>query len=460
MDCHSSSRRNFMAGCGMTALACAMPAESQGASSDCAQLAQEAVVWGFPLMMAGLYLNAAIENGVEFDRFQLAAGIASAKASGVGSNIDTLNGLAWIDLTGGPKVIGVPDTADRYYTIQLQDMYMNSFAYIGRRTTGTAAGFFAITPPGYAGNLPSGITEIRSPTTKVLAFLRTLVRAPDDIEAVRAINWSVTIGPLAGFPSGQRGGTMKEGALSPFQPKSRLEGKTLPHKEIAQSGARYFTELDRLVREFPPHDWDAPNLARFAPLGIGREAASHGCSDAELAAAAEAGVDLAVRSVKSFPDNGWLRRQNVAAIVRDPLERAANTVYGPGTQIAEESVFYNLRQGPDGEVLSGANRYRLRFPPGELPPVDAFWSLTLYDGNYYIFDNPLDRYGITDRSEGLSVGADGSLEIFVQADEPEEGHSNWIPCPREAFQLVFRTYQPRQPLIDGSYHLPPLEIVT
>lgn len=123
-----------------------MGADASEAASGCVRLAEEAVVWGFPLMMAGRYLDAAIANGVEFNLFHLSADIASAKSSGVGSNIDTLNGLAWLDLTRGPVVIGVPDTADRYYTIQLQDMYMNSFAYVGRRTTGTEAGLFAGTP--------------------------------------------------------------------------------------------------------------------------------------------------------------------------------------------------------------------------------------------------------------------------------------------------------------------------
>lgn len=455
------TRRLFLAGCGTAATWAIMPADASPNESTCTQLAENAVVWGFPLMMAGRYLNAAVTNGVEFNKFHLSTEVASAKSSGVGSNIDTLNGLAWLDLTQGPQIIGVPDTADRYYTIQLQDMYMNSFAYIGRRTTGTGAGFFAITPPGYAGDIPTEVAEIRAPTSRVLAFLRTLVLSRDDLETVREINRSVTIGPLNGFPLGQQGGIMNEGALALFQPASRLEGRALPHIEIAQSGARYFEELDQLVSEYHPHDWDESNLARFAPLGMGTSgtAASDVCSDEELAAAAEAGVALAVRSVKSFPDNGWLRRRNVAGIVKDPLERAANTVYGPGTQIAEESIFYNLRQGPDGKPLNGANRYRLRFPPGQLPPVDAFWSLTLYDGNYFLFDNPLDRYGISDRTEGIGFGEDGSLEILIQADKPGAGDANWLPAPRGTFQLVFRTYQPRQPLIDGSYHLPPLEIV-
>ena len=121
-------------------------------------------------------------------------------------------------------------------------------------------------------------------------------------------------------------------------------------------------------------------------------------------------------------------------------------------------MFWNMRQGPDGETLSGANSYRLHFAEGQLPPVDAFWSLTLYDGSYFLFDNPIDRYGITDRS--TDAAPDGSLEILIQANEPADGNVVWLPAPRGAFQLVFRSYQPRTAILDGSYRLPPLEIVS
>ena len=425
------------------------------------QLAREAVVWGLPLVLFGRYLDAAVANGVEFNRFYMSSELASPQSRAVGPNIDTLNGRAWIDLGQGPQVIGVPDTAYRYYTVQLQDMYMNSFAYIGRRTTGTQAAFIAITPPGFEGELPAEVTEIRAPTTMVLAFVRTLVRGRGDLVAVREINGAFTLGALAEFPHGQHHATVSDGALDGFQPASRLTGRALPHQEIAQSGSAFFAELDCLVREYPPIDWDQQNLDHFAPLGIGSGEPSDGIalSETEAAAAVAESIERVVGSVKARPVNGWLRRANVAPMIRDPLERAANHIYGPGTQVAEESVFFNLRKGPDDAVLSGSKRYRLRFEPGELPPVDAFWSLTLYDGNYLLFDNQLDRHGITDRTEGLRFGSDGSLEIQVQADEPDEGTSNWLPAPRDAFQLVFRTYQPREPVLDGSYELPPLDVV-
>ncbi len=427
------------------------------AGTELRALAEDAAIWGFPLVFFGLYLDAAIDNGVTFNRFYMASRIANAQSKAVGPNIDTLNGRAWLDLAEGPQVIAVPDTADRYYTIQLQDMYMNSFAYIGRRTTGAAAGAFAITPPGWSGTVPEGVTQIEGPTSKVLAFVRTLVTSPDDLPNAQKINEAMAIGPLASWPEGQVVSSVADGALDAFQPASRSKG-LLPHQEVAQMGAGYFARLDELLSLYPPSPMDTAQSRRFVPLGIGgpRDPA---VSDELLADAVEAGILRAVGSVQSWPENGWLRRRNVEGIPSDPLIRAADNVYGPGTQVAEESVFWNLRLGPDDKALNGANDYRMRIGPGELPPVDAFWSLTLYDGNYFLFGNPLDRYGVSDRTEGLKFEADGSLEIRVQASEPDSKTANWLPAPKGPFQLVFRTYQPRAAILEGAYKLPPLELI-
>jgi len=450
------SRRDMLAASALAPAALAFGAGRAMAETDLRQLADDAAIWGFPLVFFGLYLDAAMANGVAFNRFYMASRIADAKSKAVGPNIDTLNGRAWLDLDREPQVIAVPDTADRYYTVQLQDMYMNSFAYIGRRTTGTKAGAFAITPPGWSGTLPDGVAAIPAPTTRVLAFVRTLVTSPDDLPEARAINAAMSLGPLSAWPAGQAASPVEDGALDVFQPASRAKG-LLPHQEVAKLGAKFFDRLDSLLKQFPPSPGDAAQAARFAPLGLGgsRDPAA---TDAVLAEAVEAGISRAVRSVQSWPENGWLRRRNVEGTPRDPLIRAADNVYGPGTQVAGESVFWNLRQGPDCEVLNGAKQYRMKFGPGELPPVDAFWSLTLYDGNYFLFGNRLDRYGISDRTQALHFEADGSLEIRVQASEPD-APSNWLPAPEGPFQLVFRTYQPRTAILNGDYKLPPLELI-
>jgi hypothetical protein len=180
----------------------------------------------------------------------------------------------------------------------------------------------------------------------------------------------------------------------------------------------------------------------------------------ELAAAVPKAFEVVLRSFEAWSsDNGWIRRRNIAPFIDNPIERAATNIYGPGTQVAEESVFFNMRQGPDAKPLSGARRYRLRFPPGQIPPVDGFWSLTLYDRNFFLFDNPIDRYGINDRTEGLRYGQDGALEIQIQAAAPQEGSSNWLPAPDTEFELILRTYQPHPVILDRRYTPPPLEIV-
>jgi hypothetical protein len=419
-------------------------------SEDRTALAKDAVIWGLPLVIMGRYLELAGRSGAPMNQLFTTTVLAIPKYRQIGPNVDTLMGHALIDVSVEPQVIGVPDAGDRYYSIQLQDMYMHSFDYIGRRTTGTKPGAFAITPPGFGGTLPEGVTEIKAPTRVVLAYIRTMVLGADDLDAARAIHAGYTLGPLSAYPAGRTG------------PIPRSDRATLfPHVDFSKPDAGYVDELDSLVRTYPPLPWDAPNLARFAPLGIGaatpvdRDAAMQ----ADLAEAVPVGYAEVRRSLRLTWANGWARRENVSAFIKDPLQRAANNFFGKGTHLSADAVYWGTRQGGMGDWLSGTNRYRLRFLAGEHPPVDAFWSLTLYDKDYVLFDNPIDRYAILDRTEGLQLQPDGSLEILIQAEEPAAGSSNWLPAPRGEFQLTFRAYQPREAILDGSYVPPPAEII-
>jgi hypothetical protein len=170
--------------------------------------------------------------------------------------------------------------------------------------------------------------------------------------------------------------------------------------------------------------------------------------------AADARIRKADYSTQS---NGWTVNYKVTNFIKDPLLRAAVNRYGPGTHIAEEALYFGAR--PEGGPLSGANRYTLKFSEGGLPPVDAFWSLTLYGADFGLVANPINRYSIGDRTAGLNHGADGSLEIQIQNQSPEQGSSNWLPAPEGPYQLVLRTYQPKPALFNGDYKLPPLQKV-
>ncbi len=441
------TRRAFLAACTMAGVSVAMSSEARSANES---LAREAFIWGMPLVLMNRSLDVSLKAGLPLNQFYITAELAIPEYRQVGPNIDTLMGHAWLDLTQGPQVIGVPDTAGRYYSIQLQDMYMNNFAYLGRRTTGTQAGFFAITPPGFEGELPEGITQVRATTTRVLAYVRTMLIGPEDLEAALSVHTAYTLGPLSAFPGSR---------TTPIARADRA--RLFPHVDFSNAGAGFFDELDQLVGIYPPLEFDAPSLARFAPLGIGVPGpVAHGTiGDDRLAAAVTSGYDLVKSSIHLTWVNGWARRDNVPPFYHDPVQRAANNMFGKGTHLSDEAVYWGTRQGGVGEWLSGSNRYRLRFAPGETPPVDAFWSLTLYDKDYVLFDNPHGRYGILDRTEGLEYGADGSLEMLIQADEPEQGTANWLPCPRGEFQMILRAYQPRPETLDGTYLPPPFEIV-
>jgi hypothetical protein len=155
--------------------------------------------------------------------------------------------------------------------------------------------------------------------------------------------------------------------------------------------------------------------------------------------------------------NGWTVNYKVTNFIKDPLLRAAVNQYGPATHIAQEALYFGAK--PEGGPLSGVNKYVLNFPATGLPPVDAFWSLTLYEADFSLVENPINRYSIGDRTAGLRYGSDGSLEIQIQNRAPEEGNSNWLPAPEGSYQLVLRTYQPKPALFNGDYKIPPLQNV-
>jgi hypothetical protein len=444
------SRRRFLGTASLVGAGALLPVSFAYAANDRAALAEDAFIWGLPLVLTGRYLDLSAKAGLGFNQFYLSPELATPATHAAGPNIDTLYGLAWLDLAAGPQVIQVPDTHDRYYSVQLLDTYGDSFAYIGRRVTGTKAGAYAVTPPGWKGTLPSGVKGIAAPTGKVLALVRTLVSGQADLPAAQAIHSAYSTGPLAAWPQGRLPGIVRDNSINVF-----------PVIDLSGAGAGYFDELDALVRQYPPLPEDAANFARFAPLGIGSGKPRDPALTATLAAAVPTALARIQRQAfaGSTLVNGWRSNLSIAPFIRDPLARAATNIYGPGAHVAQEALYFHTAQGPDGKPLDGTKRYRLRFAPGQTPPVDAFWSLILYDKSFFLFDNPADRYSFNDRSEGLIYGADGSLEIVIGADQPA-GTVNWLPAPREGFQLITRYYQPRPSVFDGSYKLPPLEIVS
>ena len=365
-------------------------------------------------------------------------------------NVDTTYTVGRLDLAAGPLVIDVPDTGGRYYVIQLLDAYSNTFAYIGRRTTGTRPGSYALVPPGYAGPLPAGVRRIESPTNLVWLLGRTLVRSAADLPAATQVMGGYRVTGLVSWAAGIRQDPVVLPAFPPSPP--------VP----VPTGRAFYDALAVSLAESPPPESDACALRAFAAAGIGPGRAPGPEADGLLSAAARTGNRI-VHGAEAFANrisrarnNGWLiPRGYIGSYGRNWLGRAIVGRVALGANTPPETVYPVAITDSRGSALNGGRRYRVRFERGELPPVGAFWSLTMYRDDLYLFDHPSRRYSVGDRTPGLRRGRDGSLAIQIQRRPPRGvARANWLPAPAGRFRLGMRLYEPRQSVLRGRW-LPP-----
>jgi hypothetical protein len=448
------NRRHFLwlTGIGATALS----ASSLGSiafaenSANTSDVAQDAYIWGFPLVLTDWYFGLAQKNKIVVNRFYAKQHLATPADKAVGPNNDTLYGYAWLDLTHQPQVLHVPDTNDRYYSIQFLDAYANTFTYVGRRVTGTKEGTYAIVGPTWHGSLPANVKRINAPTNQVLALTRTLVTSEADLPAARAIHTQYALAPLSAYSKIHPEAEVPDANLSLF-----------PVPNLANLGLQFYDNLAAGLETAPPPTRDTATVKRFTTIGISSGKRPSQLKDNDVLSVLREAVPVADGRIRkanySTVVNGWIGNYKITNFIQDPLLRASVNRYGPGAHIAKEALYFSAK--PDGAPLSGAHNYTLKFPAGALPPVDAFWSLTLYGQDFGLVANAINRYAIGDRTAGLVYGSDGSLEIQIQNQAPEEGKANWLPAPAGPYQLILRTYQPKPALFNGSYKLPPLKQV-
>ena len=457
------TRRRFLQSSGIGAAVLVASAAQPGrlfaaGPADALATAKEAYIWGFPLVYTVRLIQLARDKNVPFNRFLLSTRLSTPEDKVAGPNVDTLYGFAWLDLVKEPQILHVPNANGRYYSIQLVDAYGNTFTYVGRRVTGTKEGKYAIVGPGWKGTVPEGVNKIQAPTNQVLALTRTLVSGDADLPSAQAVQLRYGLLPLSAYP-----GTPE----APLTPEAALSN-IVPILNLADRGATFFDDLAAgLALDAPPSN-ETALIARFRKVGIGPKLRPSETQDKSVLSSLSEAVPAADSLIKKADFNtklnGWTVNYKITNFIKDPLLRAKVNFYGPGAHIAQEALYFSAHPEPTeqgkeffGQLLSGSDKYVLKFNAGELPPVDAFWSLTLYGSNFYLVDNPINRYAIGDRTAGLVYGADGSLEIQIQNQPPAQGNSNWLPAPAGSYQLILRTYQPRPALFDGSYKLPPLK---
>ena len=378
----------------------------------------------------------------------------------VSPNVDTLYSLAWLDLAAEPIVLRVPDLGDRYYLMQVCDAWTNVFAAPGTRTTGNRAGAFALVGPDWRGTLPPDVQKIASPTNLAWIIGRTYTAGKADYATVNAIQRQYELVPLAAWGR-------------PYTPPARVpvapgvDAKTPPVVQVSKdmSAGVFLDRLAQLMGRNPPAPEDEPMISRLRRIGVAPGAPfAFDRLPPRLKTAIERGVAAGrarlAESVKGFSEDkgtiGWRVERGLGRYGTDYALRAFVAIVGVGSNLAEDAIYPVTRKDADGATLTGANRYRLHFEADELPPVDAFWSVTMYSTQQFLVTNPIGRYAIGDR-DPLKYNADGSLDLYLQnADPGPDKRANWLPAPPDGFSLVMRLYSPKQALLDGSWSPPPV----
>lgn len=370
-------------------------------------------------------------------------------------NFDTLYSVAWLDLTSGPMIVSTADTNGRYFMLPMLDMWTDVFAVPGKRTTGTGAANFAVTPQGWKGELPVGVERIDSPTPHVWIIGRTQTNGVADYNAVHAVQSGYKIRTLSEWG--------KEPAARTVKVDPEIDMKTAPLDSVKRMpAARYFGYAADLLKVNPPHVTDQPIVARMRRLGIvaGQsfdfDKADPGVQRA-LAQGMADGMRLMEVKASSIARNvnGWQMSTDTIGVYGNfYLKRAIIAMGGLGANLPEDAVYpFNVGDA-DGKPLDGSKRYAIRFAKNDLPPVSAFWSVTLYDSEGFPVANPQNRYAIGDR-DSLKYNADGSLDLYFQNASPgKDREANWLPTPKGPFTLTMRLYAPRAEVIDGRWSPP------
>ena len=377
--------------------------------------------------------------------------LSSGKSRVVTPNNDTLYTNAWLDLRHGPLVIDVPDTAGRYYVLGLLDMFTNPFASVGSRTTGTQARSFLVTPPGWTGEIPAAFqaegAHIASPTHWVWIIGRILIDGEHELDTVHAV---------------QDGFVMR--GLDGAGPRRFDPGFSPQHLGQGQPDAQQFAKVvNAELVDTPTPSTQRELVASFAALGLGagrgRLSVGQASQIEQTLASCIArwrGSDIGKRSESSWQSMPVLGK----SFGTDYARRAIVALKYIGALESLDAYYPMAYADSSGQTLNGQHRYSIRFAAGAFPPVDSFWSITLYSSaDFMLVPNPIDRFAMGDRTPGLHYEPDGALCIHIAHVPPTDAtaRANWLPACEGDFYLCLRAYVPRASMLDGSYVLPAVE---
>jgi hypothetical protein len=380
-------------------------------------------------------------------------------------NFDTLYSSGWLDLTKEPMIVSVPETGGRYYLLPMIDMWTDVFASPGWRTTGTQAGNFVVVPPGWRPDLrdrlieelPKGTQRIDAPTPYVWIIGRTKTDGPEDYNAVHKIQAGYKITPLSQWGK----------APEPVQVKidPTIDMKTPPKIQVdTMDAGKFFTYAAELLKLQPPHITDQPIIALIKRLGI-EVGKSFDIDKVDpvvkkgLERAPQGAQELMRWKIASLARvvNGWSMNTDTMGVYGNYyLKRAIVAQLGLGANLPEDAIYPMNLGDESGKPLDGTNNYTIHFDKATSPPVDAFWSITLYDKEGYQITNDLNRFAVSSWMP-FSYNPDGSLDLYFQNESPGAGkEANWLPAPKGPFSLTMRLYAPQSEALTGKWNPPPV----
>jgi hypothetical protein len=373
----------------------------------------------------------------------------------VRSNFDTLYSSAWLDLTKEPQIVSAPDTDGRFYLLPMLDMWSDVFTSPGWRTTGTQAGNFLVTPPGWTGMVPEGFTHLPAPTPYIWIIGRTKTDGAADYAAVHKIQAGYKVTPLS-----QWGKTVSPPTVK-IDPS--VDMKTPPKIQVdTMSAAKYFTYAAELLKVNPPHMTDQPIIAQMKEIGIevGKsfdfEKLDPTVKQAleTVPAEAQALMKWKVPTLARVVNHWSMNTDTMGVYGNYYLKRAIVAQVGLGANLPEDAI-YPLNLGDyEGRPLDGANKYVLHFEKGATPPVNAFWSITLYDNEGFQVGNKLNRFAVSSYMP-FKFNGDGSLDLYFQNESPgKDFEANWLPAPKGPFNLCMRLYGPKSDALTGKWDPP------
>jgi hypothetical protein len=455
------------------AVLCAAPslAQEKLPTDETRQIAEEAFVYSFPMVMGyGVMYDYAVDTKTDqykapFNQIYNTARVYTPKDTAVVSpNSDTPYSFMWADLRAEPLVLSVPEVEKgRYYSVMLTDMYTCNYGYVGSRATGNGAGTYMIAGPSWRGETPEGVKKVfRCETEFSLVLCRTQLFGPCDLDNVKKVQVGYKVQPLSAF--------LKKGA-PPAAPE--IQWPKIDKKLAAADPFAYLNFVLQFCPATGSAEIEKPLREKFARIGI--EAGKPfplAKLTAEQKEALAAGVKSGLAKIKQKvatlgkDENGWrvgAAFGNRAFFNGDWTSRAASAMAGIYGNDEVEAMYPMLATGSEGNKPdTSKNRYTLTFPKGQLPPVNAFWSVTMYDGKtQLLIENPLNRYLINSPMlPDLQQNNDGSLTLYIQKESPgKDKESNWLPAPDGPIFLVIRLYWPKEEAIKGEWKPPAVQRV-